>query len=113
MNVCSGGDGDAFYNALQVRRFLQLEIPRTGTYRVDILKSAVGTGNKNPQANLYQRGGLLGRTATEPLFQSDVVDAESETFAIEAGTYTLVVYEEDNVEPGGATVCFDVSLTEV
>jgi len=115
VNVCSGGDNDAFYNWLQTRRFVAITVPRRAQYRIDIVKDAtgVGTGNKNPQANLYLDGNFLGSSFGGRLFQSNTIDSESETIALDAGLYILVVYEESNIEVGGATTCFDVSLTEV
>jgi len=117
VNVCSGGFDSSLppfqaSTSLQVRRFIQFDIPSSGVYTIAIEKSAVGTGDKNPQANLYRTGQFLESSNGDTLFRSDQVNSEEETIILNQGTYLLVVYEEGNLVSGGSTVCFDVSLTE-
>ena len=97
---------------MQIQRYITLDIPSLGSYEIVIEKSAVGTGDKNPQGYFYLDGQRLALSNGRKLFQSNDANIEQETLFLDPGRYVLEVYEESNLSPNGSTTCFDVSLNE-
>lgn len=106
VNVCGNNlEGIVEGNGLDVRRFIRVNIPSSGTYAIQAL-TTLGTGVKDPDIEILLRGRLVIRLS------SGVADSETANVELNTGEYILAVYDflNDDGETGGGSSCFDVSI---
>ena len=103
VNVCSTSRFGS-YNKLAVAQFLLFDIVATGTYKITA-EEADDSGDSDPDIYLYRRGNLFA------LAEGTMVDEESLSQFLSAGTYVLEIVDDRAVNAEGEeviTACFDV-----
>ncbi len=107
VEVCgSKAEAEGEYNRLDVRRFVLLELPDSGSYDISA-ERVEGLAPANPDFVLWQDGEPLEIAASETTGREQI------SRSLDSGTYWLEVYEQANVDQNpdtGGAVCFNLSL---
>lgn len=94
------------YNGLEVRRYVLLEVPSTGTYTIRAQRKN-GIQPSDPDFQMHREGTWAGAS------EGSAVDVENWTKRLEQGVYALNVYDAFNTDEDDSTgglVCFNVTL---
>lgn len=112
VNVC-GNNGQGEYNGVDVRRFVRINIPSSGSRTITAVKT-LGTGDRDPDFIVSRTGGSSTTVPFRQVFDSGVVDTETGEVSLSSGEYIVEVYDFLNAddETGGGSSCFDLTIVD-
>jgi len=108
VQVCTGGeDNNRFYNAVETRAFLRVNVTAfTDLYRINVSASSGTTGVRDPDIEFFSNGRRVR------VFDSEDENVETATILLDQGAHVMEVYDYNNLDAGTAIACFDVTIEE-
>lgn len=110
--LCSYGEFGG-YNGLGVRRFIQLKVPATGSYRFTANKVSSEPNSTDPDLYLYYKGEMIGSaegttTNTESLTKSLVAGS---TYVLELDEFRVYGQPDYIASTADDETCFNITRT--